>query len=85
MDFLWHKVSKEEQEDIKREAKKIIDNFADSLKNIEKTDSEIVERPQQLREETEIEKDDSFRKLFFNNMPKKSGDWLKAERGKWKQ
>ncbi|MFC1685850.1 hypothetical protein ACFLZZ_02385 [Nanoarchaeota archaeon] len=84
MDFLWHKVSKEEQESIKKEAKQIIDNFAKSLKGIEKTEFKGVERNKQLRDETKTECDKEFRKLFFQNVPEKEGDWLKAEKGKWK-
>jgi len=36
--FLWHKVSREEQEKIKREAKDIMDSFAKAL---EKAESEL--------------------------------------------
>ena len=84
MDFLWHKVSKEEQERIKKEAKAIMDNFAKALKGVEKTGSAGVERKSQLRKETDANCDPEFRKLFFENVTQKEGDWLKAERGKWK-
>ena len=84
MDFLWHKVSKEEQEKIKKQAKEIIDHFADSLKGIEKAEFEGVKRENQARKESKIECDSEFRRLFFENVPNKEGDWLKAEKGKWK-
>lgn len=84
MDFLWHKVSKEEQELIKKEAKAIMDNFAASLKGLDKSEFEGVQRPQQLRKETLASCDPDFRSRFFDNVPNKEGDWLKAEKKKWK-
>ena len=86
MDYLWHKVSKEEQEKIKKEAKVIMANFASSLREVEKekVDFKGVQREHQLRKEAKASCDPEFRKLFFENAPKKEGDWIKAERGKWK-
>ena len=84
MDFLWHKVSKEEQESIKEEAKVIMDDFAKSLKGLDKVEFSGVQREQQLRKETAASCDPDFRKRFFDNVPNKEGDWLKAEKKKWK-
>ena len=84
MDFLWHKVSKEEQEKIKKQAKEIIDDFARLLKGVEKTEFEGVKRENQTRKDGKAQSDPEFRKLFFENIPRKEGDWLKAEKGKWK-
>ncbi len=85
MDFLWHKVSKSEQEKIKKEAKKIMDNFASELKKVKSIEFKGVERSAQLRKETKIKCDPGFRELFFDNVPKKEGNWLKAEKGAWKK
>jgi len=85
MDFLWHKVSKEEQESIKKEAKAIMDDFAKLLKGLDKVEFSGVQREQQLRKETSAGSDPDFRKRFFDNVPRREGDWLKAEKGKWKQ
>lgn len=84
--FLWHKVSKEEQEKIKREAKDIMDSFAKALEKVESELSEDfnVKREKQLREETSVRKEKEFRKIFFENAPNKSQDFIKAEKGKWK-
>ncbi len=87
MDFLWHKVSEKEKEDIKKQAKEIMDSFEKELKKIEseKVFLAEVEREKQLREEGKPYCDPDFRKLFFNNIPNKEGDFLKAEKGKWKK
>lgn len=85
--FLWHKVGKEEQEKIKKEAKDIMDSFAKALEKAEEEFSEEfnVKRENQLREETSVKGEKEFRKIFFENAPSKSQDFIKAEKGKWKK
>jgi Asp-tRNA(Asn)/Glu-tRNA(Gln) amidotransferase C subunit len=84
MDFLWHKVSEKEKEEIKKQAKKIMDDFSKKLGKIELGEGR-VERKSQTRFETKPETDSDFRKRVFDNAPKKEGDWIKAERGSWKK
>ena len=44
-DFLWHAVSEKEKEDIKKQAKLIMDNFSKKLERInKKTEEPIIER-----------------------------------------
>ena len=92
--FLWHHVTDEEAEKIKEEAKGIMNSFAKAIASVEKESKEIpfVEREDQTREESKEKKSDKaaekenqeFRDAFFENAPEKTGDYLKAERGKWK-
>lgn len=85
MDFLWHKVSEKEKDKIKKQAKEIMDSFEKELKKVESEKIELgVKRKNQLRDETKNEQDPDFRKIFFENAPNKEGDWIKAEKGKWK-
>lgn len=86
MNFLWHKVNKEEQDAIKKEAKQIMDRFAKTLARVEKEIKleGFVRRKKQLREETEAKTNSEFRKRFLDNVPNKEGNWVKAEKGKWK-
>lgn len=86
MDFLWRKVSKAEQEKIKKEAKCLMDNFAKSLAKVEqeKIAFSFVQRKHQTRTESKAASCPEFRKAFFENVPAKEGDWVKAEKGKWK-
>ena len=87
MDFLWHSVGEKEKEVIKKEAKKIMDSFAKALSKVEKTGKKefvFVQREKQTRQETKAECDSEFRKFFLDNVPKKDGDWVKAEKGAWK-
>ena len=84
---MWHKVSEKEKEDIKKQAKEIMDSFEKELKKVEseKTDDFLVRRKGQMRRETKTSCDASFRKIFFDNAPSKDGDFLKAEKGGWKK
>ena len=84
MDFLWHKVSEKEKESIKKSAKHILDNFSKKLEKIELGEGK-VERNEQTRDETKTEVDKDFRKRFFENVPNKDKDWIKAEKGSWKK
>lgn len=87
MDFLWHQVSEKEKEEIKKQAKEIMDSFEKELKKVESEKGSFagVERSRQLREEKKTQCDPDFRKLFFDNASQKEGDFLKAEKGKWKK
>ena len=87
MDFLWHKVSEKEKEDIKNQAKDMMDSFEKELKKVEseKADDFFVGRKGQMRPETKASCDASFRKIFFENAPSKDGDFIKAEKGGWKK
>ncbi len=82
MDFLWHKVSEKEKEEIKRQAKKIVDDFSKKLAKVAKIPEPIVERDESEREENsnscEIDK-----KIMFENAPEKKGDFIIGEKGKW--
>ena len=86
-DYLWHKVSEEEKEKIKKETKSIMEKFADVLAKADKEIKETgaVKRDKNTREETKAECNAEFRKIFLKNAPKteksKDGEWLKAERG----
>jgi len=84
--FIWHKVSNKEKEQIKRQAKSIMDNFARALDKVKlPKEIAVVERQQDIRQEREGEActDKDFRKLIFKNAPKKQGNHFVAEKGGW--
>ena len=51
-EFTWRKISDKERDDIKKQAKGIMDSFASKLEKVEK---EIVELNQLVKEEVEAE------------------------------
>jgi predicted Asp-tRNA(Asn)/Glu-tRNA(Gln) amidotransferase subunit C len=75
-----------DQERIKRQAKQILDNFADALASVEKEGKEeYVEREDfERKEENEKESDPEFRQDFLKNSPSHDTDFIIAERGEWK-
>jgi len=69
--------------EIKKQAKEVIDNFAKSLEKI-KIEEARVERGEDRREEKEGEEGDGdFRKIMFENAPKKRDECIEAEKGGW--
>lgn len=84
MSFVWKKVDEKLKQEIKEQAKKILDDFSKALEGIE--DKKLlsgVERSKQLREETKTFCDKEFKKLFLKNVPKTEGDYVLAEKKKW--
>ena len=71
------------KEEIKKQAKEIIDNFVKALENIEVEEAR-VEREEDRRKESEgKEADSEFRKIMFENAPKKKEDFIIGEKGSW--
>lgn len=86
MDFLFHKVSEKEKEEIKKQAKAIMDDFSRKLSKLDKKVEELViEKEEFERQEGKNRNDESFsRKKMFGNAPNKNEDFIVAEKGGWK-
>lgn len=83
-DFLWHKVSEKEKEEIKKQAKGIMDSFSKRLSKLKvKVDEPVIERPECERDEKSGKCEEIDRKLMFENAPKKNKDFIIAEKKKW--
>ena len=85
MDFLWHNVSEKEKEDIKRQAKKIMDKFSKRLEKVKLSDkSKISEQGLEFeREENSKNEREIDRKIMFENAPDKNKDFIVSEKKKW--
>jgi Asp-tRNA(Asn)/Glu-tRNA(Gln) amidotransferase C subunit len=83
-DFLWHRVSEKEKEEIKKQAKSIMDSFSKKLSKIDrKMDEPLIEREQGERDEGEEKCLELDRKTMFANAPKKNKDFIVSEKKKW--
>ena len=94
-DFLFHSVSESEKEKIKKQAKAIMDSFAERLGKVkEKIPEPLIEREEFEREEKSDDKDKltklvkdkinlDFRERFFDNAPQKNKDFILTEKKKW--
>jgi len=84
MDFLWHKVSEKEKEEIKKEAERIMNSFSKKLEkvkaNVKVLDSSLenFERAENSGENCEID-----REIMFDNAPNKTKYSIVAEKGDW--
>lgn len=75
-----------DQNQIKKQAKQILDKFASALAKIEKEHDVdfYVDREEFERKEGEGKKCDAgFKKGFLENAPQHDDDFIIAERGKW--
>jgi len=84
-DFLFHNISEEEKETIKRDAKKIIDSFSDKISKIKVPGEEpLIKRKDFERVDGEGKECDlDFKGIMFENAPNKNGDFILAEKKKW--
>jgi hypothetical protein len=72
------------REEIKQEAKKILDNFSKALEKVKVSAKEIKKGLGGFRAEGKGKKADAdFRKRMFENAPAKDGDFIIAEKKKW--
>lgn len=72
-------------EEIRSEAKKIMDNFMNSLRNINIDDEFTLERDFSYRKEKDVEmnEDDKFKNDFLANAHRISGNAILANKGEW--
>lgn len=86
MDFLWHKVSEKEKQEIRKQAKAVMDKFSRKLEKInlpeERTQSsgKDFERPEGAKEGERVEFD---KKIMFENAPEKNKDFIISEKKRW--
>lgn len=72
-------------EEIKKQAKKILDDFAKELEKVD-TEEAKVERDEDRRKEGKGEElDGEFRKIMLNNAQETENDCVKAEKGRWEK
>ncbi|MFA7707448.1 MAG: hypothetical protein WCX73_00700 [Candidatus Pacearchaeota archaeon] len=76
-----------DKERIQRQAKQILDNFADALACVEKEskeDSGIIRDEFERKEGNCNQEDNEFRTAFLKNSSSHDDDFIIAEKGSWK-
>ena len=78
-----------DKKSIEKEARGILDKFANALKRVDKSgkdsgDSGFVDREEFERVEGKGEKCWDFKERFLTNAPKRDGDFVLVEKGGWK-
>ena len=84
MAYTWHSVTEQEKEEIRKNAKKLLDEFSSKLGKIQAT--EILKDSSELRSEGKgWETDKDFREFMFDNAPLVEDGSIIAEKGGWKK
>lgn len=92
VDFSFHKISEKEREEIKKEAKNLMDFFSKKLSKIKdihvkdfiEKDSKIeFEREEKTHGKKETNNEGFSKKIMFENAPNKNKDFLIGEKGGW--
>lgn len=82
--FQYHEVTEKEKKDIKKQAKKILDEFSSSLDKVETKEMHFENGDGTRQEEDGWELDEEFRSTAFANAPFIDDDFFVAEKGGWK-
>jgi len=82
-DFLFHKVSEKEREEIKKEAKGIMDSFSRKLDKLKLREDVFIERENCERQEGERKGCSIDREIMFENAPEKNDGFIVGEKKKW--
>jgi Asp-tRNA(Asn)/Glu-tRNA(Gln) amidotransferase C subunit len=82
--FLFHEVSDKERDEIRKQAKGILDDFSKQLDKVKnKMGDPLIEREFDERGEGEGTCEDIDREIMFDNAPEKNDDFILGEKGKW--
>lgn len=77
-------ISEKEKEEIRKEAKVVLDNFASALEKVELKEKGLKKHVGGFREEENGNRcDEDFRKGMFDNAPETKGDFIVAEKRRW--
>ena len=83
-EFTYHKVSETEKQEIKKQAKHLLEEFAGKLEKI-KTEEKHFESDEGTRQEgSGWETDREFKDTIFCNAPNVEDNFFIAEKGSWK-
>ena len=81
---LWHKVTEKEKKQIKKDSKKLLNEFATKLEKIKAKEGHFENESGTREEGNGWETDEEFKSTTFANAPFVEGDAIVAEKGTWK-
>lgn len=84
-EFLYHKITQKEKQEIRKKVKTIIEDFSKKLEKInKKTKEPTIERKKNQRKEKSPQTcNNKFRETMFKNAPNKNKDFIIAEKKQW--
>jgi len=84
MAYTWHAVTEQEKEEIKKDAKKLLDEFSSKLDKIKTSEPKLDSKENLRIEGTGWKTDEDFQELMLNNAPMSEEGFIIAEKGGWK-
>ena len=82
--FTWHKVAKKEKQQIQKDSKKLLNEFASKLSKIKAPEDHFENNSGTREEGSGWETDPEFRSTTFSNAPFVEENSIVAEKGGWK-
>ena len=82
---LWHEVSEEEKEEIRKDSKKLLNEFASKLSKIKAPEGHFENESGTREEGTGWKTDEEFKSHMLNNAPFVEDNSIVAEKGSWKK
>ena len=81
---LWHEVSEKEKEQIRKDSKKLLNEFASKLSKIKAPEGHFENESGTREEGDGWTTDPEFKSTMLSNAPLVEDDAIVAEKGKWK-
>ena len=81
---LWHKVTEKEKEQIQKDSKKLLNEFASKLDKIKATEGHFTNGKGFRDEGNGWKTDEEFKSTMLSNAPFVEDDAIVAEKGAWK-
>ncbi len=81
---LWHEVTEKEKEQIRKDSKKLLNEFASKLAKIKAPEGHFKNESGTRTEGDGWETDEEFKNTMFANAPFVKDNCIVAERGEWK-
>jgi len=82
--FTWHEVSEKEKEQIRKDSKKLLNEFASKLSKIKAPEGHFENETGTREEGDGWNTDPEFRSTTLSNAPFVEDDAIVAEKGGWK-
>jgi len=83
-DFTWHKVTEKEKEQIRKDSKKLLNEFASKLSKIKAPEGHFQNNTGTREEGDGWTTDEEFKSTMLANAPLVEDDAIVAEKGAWK-
>jgi len=83
-DFTWHEVTDKEKEQIRKDSKKLLNEFASKLSTIKASEGHFTNGDGTREEGDGWTTDEEFKSTMLANAPLVEDDAIVAEKGAWK-